>query len=159
MDNPVDSSVPSEPVSPQAASSPVPAMMPAAASSAPRYAGFWVRFAAAVIDGIVLSIVTAPIAPLTGSRAIAQMCSLLFVLAYYSFFESSHWQATLGKHAFRLRVTDEHGMRLTFVHALGRACGRLLSGLIFGIGYLMIAFTKKKQGLHDMLARTFVIRA
>ena len=73
--------------------------------------------------------------------------------------ESSRRQATLGKMALGIRVTDLDGRRVSFARASGRWFGKILSSLIFGIGYLMVAFTEKKQGLHDMIAGTRVMRS
>ncbi|MBK9732740.1 MAG: RDD family protein [Chitinophagaceae bacterium] len=77
---------------------------------------------------------------------------------YYALMESSQRQATLGKSALGIKVTDLNGNRISFLNATGRYFGKILSGLIFGIGYIMIIFTEKKQGLHDVLAGTLVVR-
>ena len=77
---------------------------------------------------------------------------------YYSLMESSLNQATLGKMALGLKVTDLNGNRISFGRATGRYFGHYLSALILGIGYLMIAFSEKKQGLHDMIAETLVVK-
>lgn len=90
--------------------------------------------------------------------------SILIIVAvminwlYYSLMESSKRQATLGKMAVSIKVTDMKGQRISFVNATGRYFGKILSGLMFGVGYLMIIFTKNKQGLHDILANTLVVR-
>ena len=76
---------------------------------------------------------------------------------YFAVCESSPWQATLGKLALGIRVTDLHGNRIGFPHALGRYLAKFLSVLILGIGFLMVGWTKRKQGLHDMLAKTLVL--
>ena len=67
-------------------------------------------------------------------------------------------QATLGKMALGLKVTDVHGRRLTFGNALGRSLAKILSGLILAIGYIMAAFDDRKQGLHDKMASTLVMK-
>lgn len=77
---------------------------------------------------------------------------------YYALMESSMGQATIGKRAIGIKVTDMNGNRISFLNATGRYFGKILSGLMFGIGYIMIIFTQKKQGLHDILAGTMVIR-
>jgi uncharacterized RDD family membrane protein YckC len=159
-----------------------------AVSPAPlAYAGFWLRFVAAFIDGIVLWIPLLPIFLLVflGSfrnlsnardpvalRAILgpKVAFILLVCAvgswlYWGLMESSAWQATLGKKALGLLVTDVEGNRISFGRASGRFCaGRLVSafpylgGLYFCIDCLCIAFTGKKQALHDMAAGTLVMR-
>lgn len=84
---------------------------------------------------------------------------LSFVLAwmYYAFCESSAWQATVGKLALGIRVTDLQGKRLTLARSLARYPSMILSNLTLFIGYLMVAWTQRKQGLHDMIAGTLVL--
>lgn len=78
---------------------------------------------------------------------------------YYSLMESSVHQATLGKMALSLRVTDMNGRRLSFAHATGRFFAKVLDRMIpLYIGFIMAGFTEKKQALHDMIASTLVIR-
>ena len=77
---------------------------------------------------------------------------------YFTISESSPWQATLGKKILALRVTDDRGQRLGFGQANGRYWSKLVSLVILGIGFLMVAFTEKKQGLHDKMAGTLVLR-
>jgi uncharacterized RDD family membrane protein YckC len=60
--------------------------------------------------------------------------------------------------ALGIRVTDLDGGRISFGRATGRYFGKILSGLILGIGFLMAAFTERKQALHDLLAGTLVVR-
>jgi uncharacterized RDD family membrane protein YckC len=80
-----------------------------------------------------------------------------FVIAtYFAGLESSRWQATLGKKIFGLRVGDSEGKRISTGKAIFRTCGKVFSGQILLIGYLMAFFTKNKQALHDFLAGTFV---
>jgi uncharacterized RDD family membrane protein YckC len=76
---------------------------------------------------------------------------------YFALMESSSKQGTLGKMALSIVVTDVNGNRITFGRATGRYFGKILSGLILYIGYIMVAFTEKKQGLHDMIAGTLVV--
>jgi len=79
------------------------------------------------------------------------------VMLYWGLFESSPLQATPGKMVLRIKVTDIEGNRISFWRAVGRYFSKIVSGLILGIGYLMIAFTEKKQGLHDIMAGTLVV--
>lgn len=86
--------------------------------------------------------------------------TLLYYVAagvYYSLMESSSHQATLGKMALGIKVVDRDGGRLSFPHALGRWFAASLSYLTLYIGFLLAAFTQKKQALHDMVAGTFVV--
>jgi len=78
--------------------------------------------------------------------------------AYTAGLTSSNLQATLGKKILGLKVVDLNGNRISFGQATGRFFASILSGLILGIGYLMVAFNPKKQGLHDQIAGTFVIK-
>lgn len=151
------------------------------------YAGFWLRFVAYVIDALVLCVgigvfvlVWAGIFGLSAFRNINQgfdsgdnflapaailfLVVLIFVATagiwlYYACFESSAHQATLGKMALGLTVTDMQGRRVTFGRASGRFFAKMITGLIpLCIGYIMAGFTEKKQALHDMIASCLVLR-
>jgi uncharacterized RDD family membrane protein YckC len=138
------------------------------------YAGFWRRFAASIIDGIILNVLSLGIGAVTGIGIFAanidpdspEITPWLFLyplimlaadVLYYGLFESSSVQATPGKMVLGIKVTDMNGARVSFPRAVGRYFGKIISGLILGIGYLMIAFTEKKQGLHDIMAGTLVV--
>jgi uncharacterized RDD family membrane protein YckC len=143
------------------------------------YAGFWLRLVALIIDRILLGIAGAIIFfPLfrinahtfatanpwelyiSPSKPIVaiELLSLMTDWIYYASMESSSWQATLGKKILGLRVTDLAGNRITFARASGRFFGKILSGMILGIGFLMAGFTARKQALHDILAGCLVLR-
>ena len=144
------------------------------------YAGFWIRVAAYLIDIIILVIGMSIIQAVTGidmganysaqfneamttggttqASPFGQLLGLVIGVAYFAGMESSSWQATLGKRALGLVVTDAGGNRISFLRALGRYFAKILSGLILLIGYIMVAFTEKKQGLHDMIASTLVVK-
>ena len=78
---------------------------------------------------------------------------------YFAGLESSESQATFGKSAVSVYVTDDKGKRLSFGHASGRFFSKIISGMIpLGIGYIMAGFTAKKQALHDMIAGTVVMK-
>jgi len=150
------------------------------------YAGFWLRFIAYLIDSIILWIVAAPIliflAVMMGVGAAlghagdhpedffaaSGMVAFIFFFVviffggswlYFALMESSTWQATLGKKAIGLVVTDMQGRRLSFAHATGRFFAKIVTGMIpLAIGYIMAGFTEKKQALHDFIAGTLVLR-
>jgi uncharacterized RDD family membrane protein YckC len=82
---------------------------------------------------------------------------LVIALLYYAGFESSKRMGTPGKMAMGLIVVGYDGKRISFLRALLRYIGKVVSSMILCIGYLMIGFTEKKQGLHDMIAKTYVI--
>jgi uncharacterized RDD family membrane protein YckC len=150
----------------------------------PAYAGFWLRLAAALIDGILLFvallIIFTPIAFVLGvfgalsrlpQNSIDQLTSLYSFAAnilgtflgwlYYAGMESSSRQATLGKMAVGIKVTDLNGNRISFGRATGRHFAKWVSDLTFiflGFGFWMTAFTEKKQALHDMIAGTLVVK-
>ena len=88
----------------------------------------------------------------------SDLLGLLIPLVYYALLESSPWQATVGKRVCRLRVTRLDGRRITLPRAIGRYFAKFLSAFILGIGFLMVAWTRRKQGLHDLLADTLVVR-
>lgn len=128
------------------------------------YAGFWERFGAAFIDGIILG-VTGFILGLVFPKEDPESFGLIDVInivigfLYYAVQESSAAQATLGKRALGLKVTSLDGGRISFGSATGRYFGKILSAIILLIGYLMMLWDDKKQTLHDKMAGTLVIRA
>lgn len=86
---------------------------------------------------------------------------VLFILVpwiYYAGLECSKNQATIGKIAARVAVTDYHGKRITFSRATLRFFAKFVSLIIVFVGFVMIGFTLRKQGLHDKIAGTLVFR-
>ena len=151
------------------------------------YAGFWLRFLALLIDNIVLGLglilILIPLIFLTGlhellgqfhpdeelnDAGIFVLMGFVFLLAtaslvltwlYHALMESSEWQATLGKKALGLVVTDMAGQRVSFARSTGRHFGKIITNMVPAfIGYIMAGFTAKKQALHDMLAGCLVLR-
>ncbi len=138
-----------------------------------RKIGFGKRLVAYLIDTTLLTIVlfmviklmikslfdgddlTHELAKTIGNMVV--LLSISLYLAYFTFMESSKMQATVGKIVMKIKVVNEKFEKLTFVNALGRSVSRLISGMIFGIGYLMVLFNKDKKALHDMIAKTYVV--
>jgi len=119
------------------------------------YAGFWSRVAAVILDFIVLSFGSAI---LFGAAHIAGAIASLFLpWIYEAAMTSSKRQATIGKMALGIIVTDGKGRPITFGRATGRHFAKYLSALILGIGFIMAAFTVRKQALHDLIADTLVL--
>jgi uncharacterized RDD family membrane protein YckC len=120
------------------------------------YAGFWKRAAALLIDSIIVGIIVG-----IGNFILAEwLAGLLGVVAgwlYWAGLESSASQATFGKQVMNIYVTDLYGQRISFMRATGRYFAKILSGIIFLIGYFMAGFTARKQALHDILANTLVL--
>ena len=145
-----------------------PRREPAVSQGEMRYAGFWLRVVAYLIDLVVLAIPTWLLARLGGpaepisigekTGTVTGIYALLFTWFYYALLESSVWQATVGKKALGLLVTDYEGRRISFWRATGRFFGNFLCALTLGIGYLMVGWTKRKQGLHDKLAQCLIVR-
>ena len=160
-----------------------------AAAAVPRveYGGFWLRFIAYLIDGVVMSLgvilVLIPLIFLTGLGALLSqihpqeelsdagiflIIGVIFLLAtvslavtwlYHALMESSEWQATVGKKALGLVVTDMAGRRISFGRATGRHFAKILTNMVPAfIGYIMAGFTEKKQALHDMIAGCLILR-
>jgi len=152
-----------------------------------RYAGFWLRFVAYLIDDLILSIVGFFVSlPFIGGivfsaigigehsdfdetafLGVAGILGFVFGLViiivamgwlYFSLMESSSNMGTLGKMALGLKVTDMNGNRISFARATGRYFGKIISGMILYVGYIMAGLTEKKQALHDMLADCLVVR-
>ena len=134
------------------------AYAPTGYAAATEYAGFWVRVVAAIIDGVVLAVVQFVLNLFIDDFATRNLVNTVVGWLYYAGLESSARQATLGKMALGLAVTDLQGNRISFLRATGRYFAKILSALILLIGFIMVAFTEKKQGLHDMLASTLVVK-
>jgi uncharacterized RDD family membrane protein YckC len=119
------------------------------------YASIWTRLGAFLIDFLIVSVVVTLISSyFDGLRFIF---FLLLSWLYSAFMESSQKQATFGKIALGIIVTDLNGNKITFGRATGRYIGKIVSVLIFGIGFLLATFTDKKQALHDNMARCIVV--
>jgi uncharacterized RDD family membrane protein YckC len=139
-----------------------------AGSAQVAYGGFWIRLVAYIIDAILLSIAVGVVGAVAGINffdpdfetynASANFISLLAGWLYFALLESSERGATVGKMAMGLRVVTDQGQRLSFLNATGRYFAKIISALILCIGFIMIAFTDRKRGLHDMIAGTLVIK-
>lgn len=119
------------------------------------YAGFWMRVGAYLLDLLILVI---PLTMLAFIPILGIVLNIVGVWLYFALQESSERQATIGKRALNIYVTDMYGRRISFGQATGRYFSKIISSLILGIGYIMAGFTEKKQGLHDMIAGTLVKR-
>jgi len=140
-----------------------------------RYAGFWRRLAAYIIDCIVAGIVAYSFAVVgallielpSGERldglalTIATMwifgCYLIAPWLYWVLMESSNRQATLGKRVLGIIVTDIEGRRVTFVRGTVRYWAKVISFLILLIGFMLAGFTSRKQALHDIISSSLVV--
>jgi uncharacterized RDD family membrane protein YckC len=143
-------------------------------------ASFWQRFTAWLIDSIVLMIGLffilvfeslifgifgvffeegSQLARIIGTSGGLVILVTLFLVPwiYYAAMESSFKQATLGKMALGISVTDMHNKRISFWRASGRYFGKFISSVILMIGFIMPIFTEKKQALHDMIAKCLII--
>jgi len=105
-------------------------------------------------EGEVLGMIAGAIA----AAAATAVLTTVLVILYFTLMESSNYQATVGKLALGLIVTDENGQKLDVVRALIRNLSKIISSMILMIGYLMVGFTEKKQGLHDIIAKTLVVK-
>ncbi|HEX5313427.1 MAG TPA: RDD family protein [Gammaproteobacteria bacterium] len=161
------------------------AVLPTAKEAPGLHAGFWRRVAAYIIDAIALNIVIyicwivvflifglssggfsrafvepgrSPDFAWFAVFGVLEVATIVIMWLYFAVFESSRLQATPGKLALGLGVTDGRGGRIGFGRATGRYFAKFLSSLIFCIGYLMAGWTERKQALHDILADTCVVQ-
>ncbi|MDH5753489.1 MAG: RDD family protein [Deltaproteobacteria bacterium] len=139
------------------------------------YSGFFIRLLAAGLDGVILllafsflnMVVFSGVDPTGMSQeetaaVVLQIrlfgyASLLLALVYHVVMESSKKQGTLGKMAMGIKVVDADGNRITLGSSLLRNLVKILSGLIFFIGFLLVLFMPNRQSLHDKVAGTFVV--
>lgn len=120
------------------------------------HGGFWIRVGAYVIDWLVLLLPSVALERTLGPQGL--LAGLVGTWLYFSLMESSAGQATLGKLACGLVITDTSGRRITFARATVRYLAKIVSGLTLGLGYLLVGLTPRKRGLHDLVAGTLVLR-
>ena len=131
------------------------------------YAGFWKRVLASAIDSLILSVLAGVVvfAVLATEERVddsyiemVSNISIFFIgWLYFALMESSAKKGTLGKIAVGIRVVDKESRQIGFGKATMRYLGKIVSYITLGIGFIMIAFTQKKQGLHDMMAGCLVV--
>jgi uncharacterized RDD family membrane protein YckC len=154
----------------------VEGLLPPSGHTVPRgsalYAGFWRRAAALLLDRIVLGSVNLVLCffylLFSGTDAESEAIRVMILGSaifgfflrwlYFTLMESSALQATLGKAAIGISVTDAEGGRISVVRANGRYWAKIISAIPLGFGYLMAGFTLRRQALHDLIAGTLVIR-
>lgn len=159
-----------------------PQSEPASGVVNPGYAGFWMRLVAYIIDYLLLSFVLGIIITILAVifglsleswddpddvAAQIMIASTVFGLSlgavvviwlYFALMESGKNQATLGKMVLNIKVTDMAGNRISFGRATVRFFSKIISSAILYIGYIMIGFTERQQGLHDMIAGCLVVK-
>lgn len=143
------------------------------------YAGFWKRTAAYLIDSFILMVVIGALMTLfavfglmsmgmftdpglaagagMGGFVLLYVIQIVAMALYFAWFHASARQATPGKMAVGIKVTDEHGQRISLARGIGRYFASIVSSLTLLIGYIMAAFTDRKRALHDMMAGTVVV--
>ena len=131
------------------------------------YAGFWIRFGAGVADFIILIVASLIIGFILGmlfydtefGESFDTIFGILISWAYICLLQSSKHQATIGQKLCGIKIVDQNFKRITLGRATLRYFSMSLSGIILLIGYFMIGFTKKKQGLHDLFSKTLHINS
>ncbi len=130
-----------------------------------QYAGFWVRLGAYLIDAFVLLFIIRLLFMMQGTeppeifpyKIPAQGIVVVIMWLYFSLQYASSAQATIGMRMVGIKVVDLEYRRLSLARATGRHFAHYLSAFILFAGFFLIAFTQRKQGLHDYLASTYVI--
>jgi len=124
--------------------------------SGPRV-GFWLRFASALIDGLIMLVVYLPFAIGVSSSA-GSLVYLVASIAYFTLLEGGPTGQTLGKKAVGIRVIDlARGGSIGPGRAFIRWVGRIVSGIVFYLGYLWMLWDKEKQTWHDKMAGAVVV--
>lgn len=137
-------------------------------SSGTRYGGFWVRFLAIIIDGIIVSAVTRPFTNLIPNPSydlgwgsgVSQSISSLSTLISWAYYVimTKNYGATLGKMVFGLKVETYEGKNVDWVTAILReVVGKAISAIALLLGYIWAGFDPKKQAWHDKIAKTYVV--
>ncbi|MBW4838955.1 MAG: RDD family protein [Paenibacillaceae bacterium] len=116
----------------------------------PVYVGFWRRLLAYLIDALILTAVDWVL-------PFSDFMQRLLDLLYFVILPATSWQGTIGKLAVGAKIVDGEGERISILRSIGRYFAQVLSGLIIFIGFIMIAFSAEKRGLHDWICNTFVL--
>jgi len=119
------------------------------------YAGFWQRFLAGIIDSVILIVIEVV---LIFIPIIGWILSLFVTWLYFAIQHSSTKQATFGMRALDIKITNENHGKIGFWRATGNFYLTVISALLVFIGFLMIAFTSRKQGFHNLISRTLCIK-
>jgi uncharacterized RDD family membrane protein YckC len=119
------------------------------------YAGFWQRFLAGIIDSIILIVIEVILILIP---IIGWILSLFVTWLYFAIQHSSTKQATFGMRALDIKITNENHGKIGFWRATGNFYLTVISALVVFIGFLMIAFTSRKQGFHNLISRTLCIK-
>jgi uncharacterized RDD family membrane protein YckC len=133
-------------------------------ASGTQYGGFWIRFLAFLADSAIVFLVSALLvagaAMALGLEVLAPVILAVWALGYlyWPVMHASARQATFGKAMLGLKVARLDGSRISILRSLGRELAKILSSAVFMVGYIMAAFTGRKQALHDLVASTYVIR-
>ena len=135
---------------------------PASLETPGEYAGFWIRLAAAIIDGVIIMAISFILALFNlgamGSWILLSWSWILLSWLYYWLFTGLKGQ-TLGKMAVGIKVVDEHGnMPGLGVAAMREILGKTISAIVLYIGFLWIIWDKQKRGWHDKIANTYVVK-
>jgi uncharacterized RDD family membrane protein YckC len=144
----------------------------------PPYAGFWRRYAATIIDGLIVQLITLIPSFIIGvvlggmahgnaelessinavSSAIGLLIGIAFLLLYYGYFESQHQGQTLGRKALGIALQTTTGQPITWGKSVVRHFCRMLSGALLCVGFLMQVFSQHRQALHDSMTDCVVVR-
>jgi uncharacterized RDD family membrane protein YckC len=120
-------------------------------------AGFWRRFWALILDGIVLAIVATVLEAIVG-RSLGGIVALALYIGYFGYFIGSPSGQTIGKRALGIRVIDaKTGGSIGFSRAVLRFFAAFLSAIVFYLGYLWMLWDPEKQTWHDKIAGDVVV--
>jgi len=121
-------------------------------------AGFWIRFGARFLDGVLLALVGVALRAIFG--AAGSGLANLVAAAYFTYFHAQPAGQSLGDRVLGIRIVDaETGGQIDYIRAFIRWLVSLVSGFVLLIGYLWMLFNDRKQTWHDIAARTLVVRA
>jgi len=180
MNEPAATTVPglagSDPLHTSALTQPPVYPRPTSYVSVPEFAGFLRRYVASLIDLVIVAIVASVAVAVSGYSSdlhvhwalgnvrfnfdadAGGVVGMALAWPYFAVLESSAWQASLGKRALGIVVTDAAGRRISLGRATVRYVARYLSLFTMLIGYLIQPFTRRRQALHDLLAGTLVVK-
>ncbi|WP_404451566.1 RDD family protein [Virgibacillus necropolis] len=135
-------------------------------------AGFWIRFLANLVDGLIIFVLTFIVATIFNDQAYfngynmntydnnapsESIVNITYAIIFVVFFTASKYKGSPGKLACRIQVLNEDKTQISLLKSIGRYLSYFISALLLFIGFMMAGWNEEKKALHDMICNTRVV--